>query len=677
MPGAGQGIGETCARSAGPPTAAVNSRSGEIPDPERGVFHTAYDELAIGIGLFDLSGGLVNANTAWLEVFDVPDIASMKGCSLFDDFSVSDEARERLRSEGRAAFETSCDLDNVKQRRGWKTERSGLLYLDMKIVVTARETGTRTGYLVQISDISERRQTADRLRLLKEAIEVLPIGITIIDTGGRIVYTNASEAEIHGYTTGELTGRDSRSMAPRELWKPIAFEQLHAMGVWKRESVNIRKDGSAFPVQLTSIAVKNPLGVPIGIITACEDITERKRVEEKLKQRQEALHSVYKIATTPGASFQSVCNDVVASLASILKASHVVVLRRAEGPVIRFIAAIADGAIQRLDEKICTGYCPCVAVYDTGKSSQSLGALSDMCPNHTFSQAGINCLLSVPVVDTKNAVIGAINIMERDQRVFTDDEVRQSEIFARYIAFVVERDAMEERLMNARKMEVIGKLASGVAHEVRNPLNAIMAISEALARDLGENPEYRPFLEHIRTQVDRLSTLMRDLLDLGKPAEQLQLQRESLRDLCSSSLDIWKHTGFGTSHQASILWPLAAGDIFIPADSGRIQQVFLNLLENAAQHSPAGSEIRIVVHPPERNNVRISVVDSGAGVPADVLPRIFEPFFSTRKAGAGLGMSIVKHIVESHGGTIGIRNNDPPPGCAVEMEFHVAAQEAQ
>lgn len=661
--------------SADPPAAAVDSRSGGMPVSGSGAFHAAYGELVTGIGMFDLSGRLVNANPAWLDVFGVPDIASMKKCLLFDDFPVPGEVRERLQKEGRAAFETTSDLDSAKQRSGWKTERSGLLYLDMKIVAAVDETGTRAGHLVQVRDISERWQTADRLRLLKEAIEVLPIGITIIDTGGRIVYTSAAEAGIHGYTTEELTGRDPRIMAPRELWKPIAFEQLHAMGVWKRESVNIRKDGSVFPVQLTSIAVKNPLGAPIGIITACEDITDRKRVEEKLKQRQEALHSVYKIATTPSASFQSVCNDVAVSLASILKASHVVVLRRDKGQVIRFIAAIADGTLQRLDDKICPGSCPCVTVYDTAKSSQSLGALSAMCPDHPFSQAGIECLLSVPVVDTKDAIIGAINIMERSRRVFTDDEVRQAEIFARYIAFVVEREAMEERLMNARKMEVIGKLAAGVAHEVRNPLNAIMAISEALARDLGENPEYRPFLEHIRTQVERLSTLMRDLLDLGKPAEQLQLQRESLRDLCTASMDIWKHTEFGASHRAGILWP-DAGDIFIPADSRRIQQVFLNLLENAAQHSPAGSEIRIVVHPPERDRVRVSVIDSGAGIPVDVLPRIFEPFFSTRKAGTGLGMSIVKHIVESHGGAIGIRNNVPPPGCTVEMEFHVAAQEA-
>jgi diguanylate cyclase (GGDEF)-like protein/PAS domain S-box-containing protein len=139
---------------------------------------------------------------------------------------------------------------------------------------------------------TERKLVEDRLILLKGAIESLPIGITISDVEGKIVYTNHAEAEMHGYSVEELIGSDARLFAPPELWKPLSFEQLYEMGFWKRESVNTRKNGELFPVQLTSIAIKNAKGEPIGIIAACEDITERKQVEEMLQRSEEHFRSL-------------------------------------------------------------------------------------------------------------------------------------------------------------------------------------------------------------------------------------------------------------------------------------------------------------------------------------------------------------------------------------------------
>jgi signal transduction histidine kinase len=111
------------------------------------------------------------------------------------------------------------------------------------------------------------------------------------------------------------------------------------------------------------------------------------------------------------------------------------------------------------------------------------------------------------------------------------------------------------------------------------------------------------------------------------------------------------------------------------ADGRRLQQVFLNLLDNAAQHSPEGSEIQVVICEPEGRVCRTQVIDRGSGIPPEILSRIFEPFFSTRRGGTGLGMSIVKHIVEVHGGTITIVNNDPPPGCTVEVRLPIGDEE--
>jgi two-component system CheB/CheR fusion protein len=132
------------------------------------------------------------------------------------------------------------------------------------------------------------------------------------------------------------------------------------------------------------------------------------------------------------------------------------------------------------------------------------------------------------------------------------------------------------------------------------------------------------------------------------------------------------HSSSSRKHEVKLIPPVDGGAIFVTADSQKLQQVFLNLLENAVQHTPEGSPIHIVIHKPESGSCRVEVVDSGSGIEEAMMPRIFEPFFSTRRGGVGLGMSIVKHIVEAHDGAVGVENNLPPPGCTVKITFPCA-----
>ncbi|HTP64361.1 MAG TPA: EAL domain-containing protein [Geobacteraceae bacterium] len=131
-------------------------------------------------------------------------------------------------------------------------------------------------------DITEIRQVEDNLRMLKEAVDCLPIGITLSDLTGKIIYSNPVEAEMHGYTADELVNGEIGQFAPeghREVFPP---DQLNQLGMIKRESMNVKKSGEEFPVLLTSIAVRNTDGRCLGIVTTCEDISSRKEAEEKI-----------------------------------------------------------------------------------------------------------------------------------------------------------------------------------------------------------------------------------------------------------------------------------------------------------------------------------------------------------------------------------------------------------
>jgi diguanylate cyclase (GGDEF)-like protein/PAS domain S-box-containing protein len=142
--------------------------------------------------------------------------------------------------------------------------------------------GDMPRFLGTIQEVTEIRQVEDSLRMLKEAIDCLPIGITLSDAAGKIIYSNPAEAEIHGYSREELVGKEASIFAPTSQKKPLTTEQLNNMGLLKRESINVRKNGEAFPVQLTSLAVRSIDGRCLGIVTTCEDITGRKETEKKI-----------------------------------------------------------------------------------------------------------------------------------------------------------------------------------------------------------------------------------------------------------------------------------------------------------------------------------------------------------------------------------------------------------
>jgi diguanylate cyclase (GGDEF)-like protein/PAS domain S-box-containing protein len=140
-------------------------------------------------------------------------------------------------------------------------------------------------FLVVVRDLTEAVRSEEKLRSLEKALETMQVGVSITDLDHRIVYANPAQAEMHGYTVAELTGRNARSLNPSDLCRP--YNELLSGRTWRRESLNVRQDGSRLPVELVSDVVTSAAGSPLGMVTICQDITERKRAEEALRESEE------------------------------------------------------------------------------------------------------------------------------------------------------------------------------------------------------------------------------------------------------------------------------------------------------------------------------------------------------------------------------------------------------
>jgi signal transduction histidine kinase len=213
---------------------------------------------------------------------------------------------------------------------------------------------------------------------------------------------------------------------------------------------------------------------------------------------------------------------------------------------------------------------------------------------------------------------------------------------------------LEQQLRRSETLAVAGKLASGIAHEVGTPLNIISGRAEIVLRSLPPAHPGRQDLERIIHQIDRVSNIVRSLLDsvrLGK----LEIQRVPIELLMSRLLLLLEHVT--RKRGISITTSIREDVSDVAGDSARLQQVFINLLMNAVEATSPNGQIGISARPcanDGRAGVSVEVTDTGMGIPPDALGQVFEAFYTTKPAGqgTGLGLAIARDIVRDHEGTI-------------------------
>jgi two-component system NtrC family sensor kinase len=207
----------------------------------------------------------------------------------------------------------------------------------------------------------------------------------------------------------------------------------------------------------------------------------------------------------------------------------------------------------------------------------------------------------------------------------------------------------EHRLIRSERLATVGRMAAQITHEIRNPLASLGLYVELLGDELSEDVEARRLVASIGNEIDRLSEITETYLRFVR-LPRPKLEREDLGAVATAVMEFARAelSKGGISLELSV----AAGLPEVAADENQIRQALLNLVRNAREAMPSGGKLRVEVGPGGAGQVRMSIADTGSGIPAEHLGNIFEPFFSTKEKGTGLGLALVQQILAEHGGRI-------------------------
>lgn len=527
--------------------------------------------------------------------------------------------------------------------------------IDVEISVHQLQTKESSVFLAIVHDITDRKRAEAALKNSSEAalresqqriagiINSAMDAIITVDAQQNIVLFNAAAEMMFGRRAQDVLGQSLDIFIP-ERFRSLHREHIPAFGqthVTKRRMgalgaiFGVRANGEEFPIE-ASISQVETGGQKLYTVIL-RDISERERIEA---ERQRLTSMIKKSAGEWQMTFDAI-----------------------ESPV--FILDVED-RIVRVNRA--------AKMLMNGNERTMIGEKIDSLDSGPIWRAVIDLVASIRKTRVSSASQARDELSKCTWDLaasMADDPEGDQERVILVIREITQIVELQASLHHSKTMSMLGSLVSGVAHEVRNPLFGISSTLDAFEAHYGGTEEHKPYTTVLHGEVDRLNRLMKGLLEYGRPNNS-RLEPGSIKDVLTEAIAACgpaaKQAGAAIIDQCNPLLPL------IWMNHTRLLQVFLNLLENAVQHTSAGDAVRIEADAARRDDrewVVCTIKDSGPGFDPKDMPRLFEPFFTRRRGGTGLGLSIVQKIVEEHSGGLTLENR-PEGGACVSVRFPVA-----
>jgi PAS domain S-box-containing protein len=512
-------------------------------------------------------------------------------------------------------------MPRFMERRQWsgvlqvRLKGQGALYYFDCVAHAMMRDGEIHGITVLGRDVSALRKNEARFT---ELFESLQEGIYITTPDGAILDVNPALVRMLGYDSKEevLKKQVGEILVDRAERKSVKEQIERQPMIQGREITLIRKDGTSIVCLNTAAAVRDNSGRVVRYQGALMDITERREMERRLHQQQEFARRlvdnfpdlILVLDTASRYTFVSPrCSEIL-------------------GYDVREALSMELGGRTHPEDLPSL-----LSLYrDVLSGKQSFASVEIRVRHKSGEWRRIRFNVS-PLSDEKGGIEGVV-LSGRD---------------------VTDLKRLEEQLIQAEKLAAMGQMLAGVAHELNNPLTAILGVTELLRERAGTDDSIRRQLELTHRQARRAARIVQNLLEFSRPASP-QKKPLDLNNLLERTLQLHEHSLRRNNIEVNLHLPANLPGII--GDANQLIQVFLNLVSNAEQ---AIREVRDSGRIQIRagrigNQVTITVQDDGVGIQPEALLKIFDPFYTTKRpgGGTGLGLSICMSLIREHGGNI-------------------------
>ncbi len=566
--------------------------------------------------------------------------------------------------------------------------------------------------------ISEREEALHRWAHIFKHAEW---GIAIIDSDrGQLDLMNPAFARMYGYTVEELSGRPLVEICtPEEQanWREH-LRLAHKQGHHTFETVHVRKDGAAFPVLTDVTAVKDEHGRALYLAVNVRDITERRRTEEEKRRTQEraerlaeemAIIAEIGRAVSSTLDINQVFERVDTKVRKLIPYDRLLVnLKKSDGEFVVVYASGVDNIGRRPGDShpsqgTATGV---VMATRAGILIQPEDAeeIKDRYPNlYATFETGLRSTMCVPLISL-DKVIGSVTFRSKKLKAYSEQDLRLAEKIGAQIAGAIANAKLfndlhrmekslresEERLHRAEKMEALGQLAGGVAHDLNNVLGVSILYSELLQERIPEENPLRKYVDNIFSSTQKGAAIIEDLLTLARRGVKAS-DVMNLNSIVTNFLKTPEFEKIQSHHpQVSFRTECQAELLNIKGSPLHLEKTLMNLVANAAEAISGKGEVTIrtenrYLDKPVRGYDEVTegdyavliVSDTGMGIPAENIGKIFEPFYTKKtmgRSGTGLGLAIVWGTVKDHQGYIDL-HTEIGEGTTFTLYFPVTREE--